>query len=69
MKAIKFNPGDIIGHLTILESAGSSDHGDRLYRCKCKCGNEVIKKATIIRTINDRGQVCSCGCRRKNKIC
>lgn len=67
MKAISINIGEYLGDLYIIEAVGVSDHGDRLYRCKCKCGNEVIKKATVLKIVESRGNINSCGCRRKFK--
>ena len=64
---IKICTGDIYGDLVILEAYGVSDHGDRLYKCKCKCGNECIKKATVLKIVESRGNINSCGCRRKIK--
>lgn len=66
-KPIKICTGDIYGDLVILEAYGVSDHGDRLYKCKCKCGNECIKKATVLKIVESRGNINSCGCRRKIK--
>lgn len=67
MKKIDINIGDTFGDLTILEEVEPSEHGDKRYKCICKCGQNVIKKATVIRIIEERGNINSCGCRRKIK--
>ena len=64
---IKICTGDRYGDLVILGACGVSDHGDKLYKCKCKCGNVVIKKATVLKIVESRGNINSCGCRRKIK--
>lgn len=48
---LKFNK------LTVLEHVGSS-RGAALWKCKCDCGNEIIKEGRRIKG----GRVKSCGC-------
>lgn len=67
MKAIDIRVGQVYGYLTILEQVKASDHGDRVYKCKCQCGTICNKKATVIKIIEQRGNINSCGCRKRNK--
>lgn len=67
MKKIDIRPGDIFGDLLIIRRVENSTHGDIQYSCICRCGNVVTKKATVLKIVSNRGNMCSCGCRRKNK--
>lgn len=49
--------GNEFGWLTVIELADSK-YGRKRYRCKCRCGKEVIKIGTYLRS----GQTKSCGC-------
>lgn len=64
---IRYNIGDRVGDLTIIQNYKPSKHGDRQYICKCACGKFVLKKATILKQVDSRGYTASCGCRRKYK--
>ncbi len=46
------------GYLTALEPTGGKSRRDILWRCKCKCGNEIIVPAGLL----VRGNTTSCGC-------
>lgn len=39
----KYKPGDRIGKLTILQFLGSNSENRHIYKCKCDCGNVVVK--------------------------
>jgi hypothetical protein len=50
--------GRRFGRLVVIEHAGSSRQGARLWRCNCDCGKEVIIRADNLRNAK------SCGCTR-----
>lgn len=50
--------GNQYGLLTVIERAGSNKTGQALWKCKCKCGNEIIVEGTRLRY----GDTKSCGC-------
>jgi hypothetical protein len=59
---IKLKAGDKFGRLTVVESAGSSSGKQRLWICKCSCGNTVTVTATAL---NGKSRPTkSCGCLR-----
>jgi hypothetical protein len=62
---IKIEPRQRIGLLIVVERAGVDGRGRRRWRCKCDCGNEVVRTASQIggnnRTIR------SCGCLSKKR--
>lgn len=60
---IKINVGEFWGNLEIIEKLPSTAHGDRVFLCRCVCGKEVIRKATVLRQVRDRGYKNSCGCK------
>jgi hypothetical protein len=49
------------GRLIVSEFAGLSKNKSRLYKCKCDCGEIVIKRGSHLR----RGEIKSCGCYRR----
>ena len=66
---IRFNrgkPKDIagkqFGYLTAIEPTDKRDRKDVVWRCVCRCGNEVEYSATRLLT----GNTVSCGCLRKD---
>ena len=50
--------GMVFGRLTVLRREGTSKNGFALWRCKCKCGNEVVVVGGNLRS----GNTTSCGC-------
>lgn len=54
--------GKEFGWLTVVEFADSKN-GYKRYKCKCRCGKEVIKVGKYLR----RGETTSCGCVRVMK--
>jgi hypothetical protein len=58
--------GQVVGRLTVLERAGSQQlYGDisaALWRCRCRCGNEVTLPGERLRRHNGPR---SCGCLRR----
>lgn len=49
------------GKLTVLEFSHTSNHG-AMWKCKCDCGNEIITRASNLKS----GKSKSCGCKRAN---
>lgn len=59
----KFNVGDKIGRLTILEFLGTDHANKRLVNCLCHCGKTIITRANNVgRKTN------SCGCLKSDLI-
>lgn len=52
--------GNVYGYLTVVERAENKD-SRAMWKCKCKCGNEVIVSGKSLRS----GRTKSCGCYRK----
>lgn len=50
--------GNIYGLLTVIEKAENRRYGSVAWKCKCKCGNEVIISGKELRN----GDTKSCGC-------
>lgn len=67
MRKIDIKISDQYGDLTVISEAGTSVHGDRLYKCQCKCGNFCVRKGTVLKIISTRGGVCSCGCKKSKR--
>lgn len=56
--------GKVFGRLTVIREDGRDKHGQKLWLCKCECGNE-----THVRTGNLRsGGTSSCGCLASERI-
>jgi hypothetical protein len=45
--------GQTFGKLTVVEQVSSNGNGAR-WRCRCACGNEVIKHGTALRAAHNR---------------
>ena len=56
--------GKEFGYLTAIEPTGEKNRKDRVWRCVCRCGNEVSYPATRLLT----GNTVSCGCLRKDNL-
>jgi hypothetical protein len=58
------NTKDRVGHrygkLTVVARAGSNQHGQSLWECKCDCGETAVKSVVFF---NNRGQQCGKSCR------
>lgn len=50
--------GQRFGKLVAVERVGKAETGGYLWRCKCDCGNEVIRLTKVLRS----GSCKSCGC-------
>lgn len=64
MSQTKDEIGNIYGYLTVIERAPNSKDGRAMWKCKCKCGNEVIVSGKHLRSGNTK----SCGCLKKERI-
>jgi hypothetical protein len=62
---IKIEPGQRTGRLVAIERADVDDRGRRRWRCKCDCGNEVVRTASQIGGSDRR--IRSCGCLSKKR--
>lgn len=63
MSQIKNEIGNTYGYLTVIERAPNSKDGRAMWKCKCKCGNEVIVSGKHLRSGNTK----SCGCYHKER--
>ena len=50
--------GKVFGKLTVIERTNERVNNSVVWKCKCECGNIVVKKANWLKT----GSVQSCGC-------
>lgn len=57
---IKDKTGERYGKLTVIECVGSNQKG-ALWRCKCDCGNEVIRLSKHLKA----SRFSSCGCAKE----
>lgn len=60
---IKDETGNTYGYLTVIERAPNNKEGRAMWKCKCKCGNEVIVLGKHLRSGNTK----SCGCYQKER--
>lgn len=56
--------GTKVGRLVVVEWAGSTAQGKRLWLCSCECGGEVTATTDRLRA----GRVRSCGCLRSEML-
>lgn len=63
MSAVKDEIGNVYGYLTVIERAPSNKDGRAMWKCKCKCGNEVIVLGKRLRSGNTK----SCGCYQRER--
>jgi hypothetical protein len=50
--------GQVFGRLTVVDFSGVDRHGQRMWLCKCSCGNETVRPAGTLKSGNTK----SCGC-------
>lgn len=50
--------GEEFDRLMVMELVGVNSRGARVWKCKCKCGNEVMAESRVLR----KGGKRSCGC-------
>lgn len=55
--------GNTYGYLTVIERVQNDKNGRAMWKCKCKCGNEIVVLGKNLRTGNTK----SCGCYRKER--
>lgn len=60
---LKNEIGNTYGYLTVIERAENTKEGRARWKCKCKCGNEVIVLGKHLRSGNTK----SCGCYQKQR--
>jgi len=60
---VKDEIGNVYGYLTVIERAPNNKEGRAMWKCKCKCGNEVIVMGKHLRSGNTK----SCGCYQKER--
>jgi len=60
---IKNEIGNTYGYLTVIERAPNNKDGRAMWKCRCKCGNEVIVLGKHLRSGNTK----SCGCYQKER--
>jgi hypothetical protein len=57
--------GQRVGRLLVIEYAGSSPTSQgALWKCRCDCGNVVVRKGAYLRTAGTR----SCGCLNLDRL-
>lgn len=56
-RAASISPGDCFGRLSVVRALPRNKHGQRVWLCRCACGEEAVVTQSNLR----RGQV-SCGC-------
>ena len=61
--ALKNEIGNTYGYLTVIERGPNNKEGRATWKCKCKCGNEVIVSGKHLRSGNTK----SCGCYQKER--
>lgn len=61
--ALKVRPGDVFGHLTVIERAGSDKWGSSVWKCLCDCGKEKVVRGGHLTS----GKSQSCGCSRRRE--
>lgn len=56
----KYNnlPGMKFNSLTVIDAVGNDNHGAKLWKCKCDCGNYTIQNTSNI--ISSRSKSCGC---------
>lgn len=55
--------GNTYGYLTVIERAPNNKEGRAMWKCRCKCGNEIIVLGKHLRSGNTK----SCGCYQKER--
>ena len=64
MGKLKNEVGNTYGYLTVIERAPNNKDGRAMWKCRCKCGNEVVVMGKHLRSGNTQ----SCGCYKKERI-
>lgn len=61
--AVKNEVGNTYGYLTVIERMENDKNGRAMWKCRCKCGNEVVVMGKRLRSGNTK----SCGCYQREK--
>lgn len=61
--AIKDEIGNIYNYLTVIERMPNNKENRAMWKCRCKCGNEIIVSGKSLR----QGNTTSCGCYQKER--
>lgn len=64
MSQVKSEIGNTYGYLTVIERAPNTKDGHARWKCRCKCGNELIVLGKHLRSGNTK----SCGCYQKERV-
>lgn len=62
--AIKDEIGNIYNYLTVIERMPNNKENRAMWKCRCKCGNEIIVSGKSLR----QGNTTSCGCYQKERV-
>ena len=60
---VKNEIGNTYGYLTVIERAPNNSEGRAMWKCRCKCGKEVVVLGKHLRSGNTK----SCGCYQKER--
>lgn len=63
MSQVKNEIGNTYGYLTVIERAPNNNEGRAMWKCKCKCGNEIVVLGKHLRSGNTK----SCGCYQRER--
>lgn len=62
-------PNDKYGYLTIISDTGKrKNNGEKIWLCKCECGNEVERSSDSIRQSTKKNCIISCGCKKARDV-
>ena len=61
--ALKNEIGNTYGYLTVIERAPNNKDNRAMWKCRCKCGNELVVLGKSLRNGNTK----SCGCYQKER--
>lgn len=62
MKKVKDLTGMKVGKLKVVSLNSQDERGRARWLCKCECGNEVIRKSSILVDAHKKGKASHCGC-------
>ena len=57
--------GKHLGMLTVEKFAGYDEHNNRLWECRCECGNTCVRAE---QTLKNKKHIHSCGCYSKRNL-
>ena len=63
---VKDLSGQRFGMLAVLEFTGMNERGNALFKCRCDCGNDVIRVGSEL--TRKRDKIKSCGCYKFNRV-